>query len=172
MWLTTAHAAKSTISGWAGADNVSLLLDKRRMMLGLQPPRYVVHPHYAEKLKKLLELTNDMEGGLPLEYDVKTLQVGHSIFTHSKTPLAVKMPAELCSALCATGSGVFSAHHFCREPQHNTTSCVCLMLLQEGQELELETGHIVRPFSTVHPVPSQVRHSSRRAAEWNAAGSH
>lgn len=53
------------------------------MLLGLQPPRYVVHPHYAERLKQLLELTNDMEGGLPLEYDVKTLEVSlnapHSI---------------------------------------------------------------------------------------------
>eukprot|EP00775_Hariotina_reticulata_P010313 gene10313-10472_t len=70
-----------------------------RMLLGLQPARYVVLPQYAEKLKQLLELTNDMEGGLPLEYDVLTLQ--------------------------------------------------------EGQELELDTGHIVRPFATVHPVPSQ-----------------
>eukprot|EP00878_Enallax_costatus_P031452 GHUV01034397.1.p1 GENE.GHUV01034397.1~~GHUV01034397.1.p1 ORF type:complete len:214 (+),score=45.09 GHUV01034397.1:331-972(+) len=69
------------------------------MLLGLQPPRYVVHPHYADKLKHLLELTNDMEGGLPLEYDVKTLE--------------------------------------------------------EGQEIELESGHIVRPFPTVHPIPSQ-----------------
>jgi hypothetical protein len=31
------------------------------------------------------------------------------------------------------------------------------MLVQEGQELELDTGHIVRPFPTVHPVPSQVK---------------
>jgi hypothetical protein len=45
------------------------------MLLGLQPARYVVLPQYAEKLKQLLALTNDMEGGLPLEYDVLTLQV-------------------------------------------------------------------------------------------------
>lgn len=36
----------------------------------------------------------------------------------------------------------------------------CLVLLQEGQELELDTGHRVRPFPTVHPIPSQVRAAS------------
>eukprot|EP00879_Flechtneria_rotunda_P015634 GHRR01016352.1.p1 GENE.GHRR01016352.1~~GHRR01016352.1.p1 ORF type:complete len:200 (+),score=49.40 GHRR01016352.1:185-784(+) len=46
-----------------------------RMLLGLQPPLYVVLPHYAEKLKQLLQLTNDMEGGMPLQYDVTTLEV-------------------------------------------------------------------------------------------------
>lgn len=47
------------------------------MMLGLQPPRYVIHPHYAEKLKQLLELSNDIQGGMPLKYDIKTLEVSH-----------------------------------------------------------------------------------------------
>ncbi|WIA08912.1 hypothetical protein OEZ85_008330 [Tetradesmus obliquus] len=70
-----------------------------RMLLGLQPARYVVPAHYEDKLRKLLEVTSDMDGGLPLEYDI--------------TPLT------------------------------------------EGQEIELETGHIVRCFPTVHPVPSQ-----------------
>jgi hypothetical protein len=40
-----------------------------------------------------------------------------------------------------------------------TRQCVLTVacrLLQEGQELELETGHIVRSFPTVHPIPSQV----------------
>jgi hypothetical protein len=37
----------------------------------------------------------------------------------------------------------------------NVNPCVCC--LQEGQELELPTGFWVRPFATVHPVPSQVR---------------
>ncbi|KAF6239890.1 nuclear RNase Z [Scenedesmus sp. NREL 46B-D3] len=71
-----------------------------RMLLGLQPARYVVHPHYEDKLRKLLDVTCDMEGGLPLEYDITSLK--------------------------------------------------------EGQEIELETGHIVRCFPTVHPIPSQV----------------
>lgn len=45
--------------------------------------------------------------------------------------------------------------------------CACLLrvcalpaagwvCVQEGQELELPTGFWVRPFPTVHPVPSQV----------------
>jgi hypothetical protein len=34
--------------------------------------------------------------------------------------------------------------------------CCVLKLLQDGQEIELETGHIVRSFPTVHPIPSQV----------------
>jgi len=33
---------------------------------------------------------------------------------------------------------------------------VVVVVVQEGQELELDTGHIVRSFPTVHPVPSQV----------------
>eukprot|EP00882_Tetradesmus_deserticola_P015032 GHRQ01016003.1.p1 GENE.GHRQ01016003.1~~GHRQ01016003.1.p1 ORF type:complete len:317 (+),score=117.62 GHRQ01016003.1:365-1315(+) len=70
-----------------------------RMLLGLQPARYVVHAHYEDKLRRLLDVTCDMQDGLPLEYDI--------------TPL------------------------------------------KEGQEIELETGHIVRSFPTVHPIPSQ-----------------
>ncbi len=70
-----------------------------RMLLGLPPPRYVVHPHYEAQLRALLQLTNDMQGGPPLEYDV--------------------------------------------------------LPLSEGQELELESGHTVRPFPTVHTIPSQ-----------------
>lgn len=31
-----------------------------------------------------------------------------------------------------------------------------LCCAQVGQEYELPTGHIVRPFPTVHPIPSQV----------------
>jgi hypothetical protein len=45
------------------------------MLLGLQPARYVVHPHYEDKLRKLLDVTCDMEGGLPLEYDITPLTV-------------------------------------------------------------------------------------------------
>lgn len=45
------------------------------MLLGLQPARYVVHPHYEDKLRKLLDVTCDMEGGLPLEYDITSLKV-------------------------------------------------------------------------------------------------
>lgn len=45
------------------------------MLLGLPPPRYVVLPHYEPKLKQLLETANDMDAGLPLEYEVTTLQV-------------------------------------------------------------------------------------------------
>jgi hypothetical protein len=45
------------------------------MLLGLQPACYVVHPHYEDKLRKLLEVTCDMEGGLPLEYDITPLTV-------------------------------------------------------------------------------------------------
>lgn len=47
----------------------------RRMLLGLPPARYVVLPQYEPKLKSLLETANDMDGSLPLEYEVTTLQV-------------------------------------------------------------------------------------------------
>ena len=45
------------------------------MLLGLPPARYVVLPHYESKLKQLLETANDVDAGLPLEYEVTTLQV-------------------------------------------------------------------------------------------------
>lgn len=46
------------------------------MLLGLPPARYVVLPHYESKLKQLLSTANDMDAGLPLEYEVTTLEVG------------------------------------------------------------------------------------------------
>jgi hypothetical protein len=46
------------------------------MLLGLPPAKYVVMPHYEAKLKQLLETANDMDAGLPLEYEITTLQVG------------------------------------------------------------------------------------------------
>lgn len=41
----------------------------------MPPARYVVLPHYEAKLKQLLEVANDVDGGLPLEYEVTCLQV-------------------------------------------------------------------------------------------------
>lgn len=46
-----------------------------RMLLGLPPARYVVLPQYEAKLKQLLETANDMDAGLPLEYEITTLEV-------------------------------------------------------------------------------------------------
>jgi hypothetical protein len=46
------------------------------MLLGLPPAKYVVMPDYEAKLKQLLETANDMDAGLPLEYEITTLQVG------------------------------------------------------------------------------------------------
>jgi hypothetical protein len=51
------------------------------MLLGLPPARYVVLPHYEPKLKTLLETANDMDGSLPLEYEVTTLEVRQAIRT-------------------------------------------------------------------------------------------
>lgn len=45
------------------------------MLLGLPPARYVVLPQYEAKLKQLLETANDMDAGLPLEYEITTLEV-------------------------------------------------------------------------------------------------
>ena len=45
------------------------------MLLGLPPARYVVLPHYESKMKQLLETANDMDGSLPLEYEITTLEV-------------------------------------------------------------------------------------------------
>lgn len=77
-----------------------------RMLLGLQPPRYVVHPHYAEKLKQLLQLTNDMEGGLPLEYDVTTLQVRGTAVTGSQYR---RLPQARRSAACCAQAALCCA---------------------------------------------------------------
>lgn len=46
-----------------------------RMLLGLPPARYVVMAHYEAKLRQLLETANDMDGSLPLEYEITTLEV-------------------------------------------------------------------------------------------------
>lgn len=54
-----------------------------RMLLGLQPARYVVPAHYEDKLRKLLEVTSDMDGGLPLEYDITPLTVRSRQQVHS-----------------------------------------------------------------------------------------
>jgi hypothetical protein len=45
------------------------------MLLGLPPARYVVMAHYEAKLRQLLETANDMDGSLPLEYEIATLEV-------------------------------------------------------------------------------------------------
>lgn len=67
-------------AGRKGADLpfcvcVCLTMCGRRMLLGLPPARYVVLPQYEPKLKSLLETANDMDGSLPLEYEVTTLEV-------------------------------------------------------------------------------------------------
>lgn len=49
------------------------------MMLGLPAARYIVMPHYVDKVKQLLQLTNDMEGGMPLQYDVVPLGVSTQV---------------------------------------------------------------------------------------------
>jgi hypothetical protein len=45
------------------------------MLLRLPPARYVVMSHYEAKLRQLLETANDMDGSLPLEYEITTLEV-------------------------------------------------------------------------------------------------
>jgi len=50
------------------------------MLLGLPPARYVVLPHYQDKLKQLLETANDVDAGLPLEYEVTVLEVGCVVY--------------------------------------------------------------------------------------------
>jgi len=42
----------------------------------MEGPRYVVHPHYVDKLKAWLEMTKEIEGGGPLQYEMTALQVG------------------------------------------------------------------------------------------------
>jgi hypothetical protein len=50
----------------------------------------------------------------------------------------------------------------CKLGTPHTRHCTVTLLLQEGQELELPTGFWVRPFTTVHPVPSQVSYTQPR----------
>ncbi|KIZ00521.1 Nuclear ribonuclease Z [Monoraphidium neglectum] len=49
-------------------------------LLGMDPARYVVHPHYVDRLHQLLALCKDLEGGSPpLMYDITPLQTGEEI---------------------------------------------------------------------------------------------
>lgn len=70
-----------------------------RMLLGLEPGRYIVPPSYVDQFDRLLKLTNEIQGGPPLNYE--------------------------------------------------------LLPLAPGQELVLASGHVIRPFATVHTLPSQ-----------------
>ena len=44
-------------------------------MLGMEPARYICHPHYVPKLDALLSLCNEIEGGAPLRHEMRPLQV-------------------------------------------------------------------------------------------------
>ncbi|KAI8469375.1 MAG: beta-lactamase-like protein [Monoraphidium minutum] len=50
-----------------------------RQLLGMEPPRYVVHPHYIPQLNALLKLTREIEGGGELPYEMTPLQAGEEM---------------------------------------------------------------------------------------------
>lgn len=144
------------------------------MLLGLPPARYVVLPHYEAKLKQLLETANDMDAGLPLEYEITTLEVSllcwsPCILQISCTSCRLLWSQQQCMTACdpsSTHGGSSRDHvHMSLLFDKDSPSCAVfggVYVLQEGQELELPTGFWVRPFPTVHPVPSQVGQKTDR----------
>jgi hypothetical protein len=127
------------------------------MLLGLPPSRIVLPPHYEDAARRYLQVSNELQGNPPLEYELLPLQVSG--------PRARPLPglpglpgAGPAPCACAASNAAAAA------------SCCCLpappppLTLQMGQEIQLASGYIVRPFPTTHTLPSQgyVLYSQRK----------
>jgi hypothetical protein len=122
-------------------------------------------PHLVDPVRKLLQLAGELEGGEAHEAELLPLKVGPGRGLQSVAGPAGKgqgtgAAIARARACCCTPGSAAQRPRPCPRPtshptvQHPAGRCPPL---QPGQEVELSNGSIVRPFATVHPIPSQVR---------------